>query len=89
MPLQRGPIKHYTTYITVVTGAEYKWDFECTKDRPYLALPGELLAVVCVDFAENWQRYNGATLYNLDQTELTKDISWITLVSELGGVSLY
>ena len=43
--------------------AEYKSEFEHTKDTPYLALTGELWSVFCGDFEENWQRYNTHTLY--------------------------
>ena len=38
-------------------------DFIITTDTPYLALTGELWAVFCEDFGENWLRYNGTALY--------------------------
>ena len=46
-----------------MTGPELKSDFKLTNDTPYLALTGELWAVYCKDFGENWSRYKGTTLY--------------------------
>ena len=54
---------HDMEYITAVTEAEYKSEFELTKCIPYLALTGELWGVFCKDFEENWLYYNGITLY--------------------------
>ena len=46
-----------------MTEAEYKSEFEHTKDTPYLGLTGELWGVFCKDFGENWLRYNSTGLY--------------------------
>ena len=42
--------------------AERRSLIRLTKDS-YIALRGELCGVFCVDFTENWLRYNGTTLY--------------------------
>ena len=47
-----------------MTEAQHKSDFELTKDTPYLTPTGELWGVYCEDLEENWQRYNGTTLYS-------------------------
>ena len=47
-----------TWYINAVTEAEYKSEFEYTKDIPYLALTPKLLGVFCEDIGENWPNYN-------------------------------
>ena len=52
-----------TLYTNGVTEAEYKSEFEHTKDTPYFALTGEIWGVFCEDFEENWPRYNGTALY--------------------------
>ena len=48
-----------------MTMAEAKYESEVifTKDTPYFALLGELLAVFCEDLGENWLRYNGTALF--------------------------
>ena len=40
-------------------------DAGSTKDTPYLALTGELWAVLCEYLWENWPRYNGTAMYQL------------------------
>ena len=52
-------------YITATTKAEYKSEFEPTKDTPYLVLMGELWGVFCDDFRENLLHYNATALYLL------------------------
>ena len=47
---------------TSLTEADYKLEFEHTKDTPYLALAGELWGVFCEDFGENGPHYNGTAL---------------------------
>ena len=63
VPLQRGLI-HDITYSTLVTDAQHKSKFVFITDTPFLALTGELWAVYCEEFGENWSRYNGTTLYH-------------------------
>ena len=41
----------------------HKLEFVLIKCTPYPALMGEVWDVCCEDFQENWQRYNGTTLY--------------------------
>ena len=53
---------HDISYVTAMTLAEYKSDFETTKHAPYLALVGELWGVFGDDFGENIPRYNRTTL---------------------------
>ena len=45
-------------YITAVTEAKYKSEFEPTKYVTYLTLTGELWDVFCENFGENWLHYN-------------------------------
>ena len=40
-------------------------DFKLTRDSPYLTLTGELWAVYCEYFGENWPSYNETPLYFL------------------------
>ena len=47
------------------TEAEYQSDSESTKDTPYLALTAEPWGVFCEYLWENWQWYNGTTLYQV------------------------
>ena len=47
--------KHNTAYITVVTEAEYKSDFDSQKTA--------CSSPVSEDFGENWPRYNATALY--------------------------
>ena len=63
MPLKHGPIWYDIAYITAVIQAEYKSEFETTKDSPYLTLTGQLWGVFCEDFQEYWLRHNGTVLY--------------------------
>ena len=42
--------------------AENESDIRIITDTPYLALTGELWAVYCEDFGENWVGYNGTPL---------------------------
>ena len=44
-----GLIYHDITYINAVIKAEYKSEFEVTKDTPYLALIDEIWGVFCED----------------------------------------
>ena len=46
-----------------MTAAERVSDINLMKDIHNLALTGKLLGVCCVDFGENWPRYDGAALY--------------------------
>ena len=46
-----------------MTTAEQQTGIELTKDIPYLALTGEIWAVCCEDFGENWLHYNGSAPY--------------------------
>ena len=46
-----------------MTEAKHKSEDTLTKEAPYLALTGKLWGVHCEDLGENWQHYNGTTLY--------------------------
>ena len=46
-----------------MTEAEYKSEFESTKDTPYLALTSDLWGVFNEDFEEIRTRYNGTALF--------------------------
>ena len=60
--IKRSNITYYI-YISRVTEAKYKSEFEHTKHTPYLALTGELCGVFCEDFGGDPPRYNGTALY--------------------------
>ena len=59
-------IYHFTICSNVMKRKEHKSDIELTKVTPYLALTGELWSVHCEDLGENWPRFNGITLYNMN-----------------------
>ena len=46
-----------------VTEAKCKSVFDLAKYTPYLTLVGELWAVYCEDFGENWSHYHSTVLY--------------------------
>ena len=48
-----------------MTEKRYASEVIFTKDTPYLALTDELWGVFSEDLGENWQRYNGTTLYSI------------------------
>ena len=55
-------MQHDIPYIITANEAEYKSEFEPTKDTPYLALTGKLCGVFCENFGENWLCYNGTAV---------------------------
>ena len=50
-------------YVTAVTDAEYKLEFEPTKYTPCLTLTGYGMYLFCKDFEGNWPHYNGTVPY--------------------------
>ena len=58
------------------TEAEYQSDAGSTKYTPYLALMGELWGVFCEYLWENWPRYNGTALYQLQLSQTLPMYTW-------------
>ena len=66
MLLKHGPIHLDIPYTIVMITRERKSNFWLTTDTPYLALTGELWGVYYENFEENWPRYNGTVLYQVN-----------------------
>ena len=72
--IQQSPVitrsklsRYYTRYCD--DRSRTQADFKLNTDTPYHGPTGELMSVYYENFDENWPRYNGATLYVVNNGE--------------------